>query len=141
MASELADAINMILETALFAEQKNEKLFETSNNLMVSNEEIKILKGMSILKDMQSTIEDDKKQNKSLKEKVGSLVKGNGKWKVIGKQLFHLQVLKPHLIIHAVTHIKKIVYTARSQAHIMDIHHGFNLCRLKHLRLVEPAYF
>jgi hypothetical protein len=72
---------------------------------------------------------------------VGSLVKGNGKWKEIGKQLFHLQVLKHHLLRHAVTHIKQKVYTARSLARVVDLHHEFNLCGVDHLRLVEPAYF
>jgi hypothetical protein len=47
---------------------------------MASNEDAAILNDMAILKDMQSTIEDEKKQKKSLKEKVGSLVKVNGKW-------------------------------------------------------------
>jgi hypothetical protein len=72
---------------------------------------------------------------------MGSLVKGNGKWKYIGKQLFHLQVLQPHLIRHAVTHVNQKLYTACSLARIMDLHHGFNLCELDHLCLVEPAYF
>jgi hypothetical protein len=140
MASELVVARNMLSETALFAELTKEELLETSTNLMALNEDATILNGMAILKDMQSTIEDEKKQKKSLKEKVGSLVKGNGKWKEIGKHLFHLQVLKPHLLHHAVTYIKQKVYTARSLARVMDLHHGFNLCGLDHLRLVEPAY-
>jgi hypothetical protein len=33
------------------------------------------------------------------------------------------------------------VYTERSLARAMDLHHGFNLCGLDYLRLVEPAYF
>jgi hypothetical protein len=141
MVSELVVAINILSETALFVELVKEELFETPTNLMLSNEYVTILNGMIILKDMQSIIEDKKKQKKSLKEKVGSLVKGNRKWKGIGKQLFHLQVLKPNLMRHAVTHIKKKVYTTCSLDRVMDPHRGFNLCVLDHLRLVEPAYF
>jgi hypothetical protein len=66
MASELAVARNMLSETALFAELMKEELFEMSTNLMESNEDATILNGMAILKDMQSTIEDEKKQKKSL---------------------------------------------------------------------------
>jgi hypothetical protein len=132
MSSELVVARNMLSETALFAELMKEDLFEMSTNLMASNEDATILNGMAILKDMRSTIEDDKKQKKSLNEKVGSLVEINGKWKEIVKQLFHLQVLKPHLILHAVTHIKQKVYTACFLARVVDLHHGLNLCGLDH---------
>jgi hypothetical protein len=140
MASELVVARNRLSETDLFAELTKEELFETSTNLMASHKDATILNGMAILKDIQSTIEDEKNHKKSLKEKVWSLVKGNGKWKEIGKQLFHLQVLKHHLLLHAVTHIKQNLYTTRSLARVMDLHNGFKLCRLDHLRLVEPAY-
>jgi hypothetical protein len=67
MASELVVARNMLSETALFAELTKEELFEMSTNLMASNEDATILNGMAILKDMQSTIEDEKKQRKGLK--------------------------------------------------------------------------
>jgi hypothetical protein len=98
MASKLVVARNMLSETSRFAEPMKEELFETSTNLMASNEDATIMKRMAILKDTQSTIEDEKKHKKSLKENMGSLVKGNGRWKYIGKQLFHLQVLKPHIL-------------------------------------------
>jgi hypothetical protein len=71
---------------------------------------------------------------------VGSLVKVNVKWKEIGKQIFHLQVLKLHLLRHAVTHIKQKMYTARSLARVVDLHHGSSLRGLDHLRLLEPTY-
>jgi hypothetical protein len=59
MDSKLVVARNMISETAIFTELENKELFETSTNLMASNEDATILNGMAILKDMQSTIEDE----------------------------------------------------------------------------------
>jgi hypothetical protein len=79
MASELVVASNMLSETALFAELTKEELYETSTNRMASNKDAKILNDMAILKYMQSTIEDEEKQKKSLNKKVGLLVKVNGK--------------------------------------------------------------
>jgi hypothetical protein len=133
MASGLVVARNMRSDTALFAELVKEELVKTSTNLMASNEDVTVMNGMTILKEMQSTIEDEKTQMKSLKGNVGSLVKGNGKWRDICKQVFHPQVLKPHLLLHAVTYIKQKIYTARLLVRVMD--------GLDHLHLVEPAYF
>jgi hypothetical protein len=64
MASDMVVVRNMLSETALFTELTKEELFETSTNLMVSNEDATILNCMTILKDMQSTIEDEKNRRR-----------------------------------------------------------------------------
>jgi hypothetical protein len=53
----------------------NDELFETSTNLMASNEDAKIMNGMAILKDMQSTIEDEKKTEEEFEGKGGVVSK------------------------------------------------------------------
>jgi hypothetical protein len=54
--------------------------------------------------------------------------------------LFRIQVLRPNIIEHSVTHIRDNTYTAKSVAKVMDFHHGFNLSGLDAFRLVEPNY-
>jgi hypothetical protein len=63
--------------------------------------------------------------------------KGRGKWKLISKRLFHNIVLTPLLIQLAVKHINYSVYTNHSMARVMDLHHGFNLCGLENMCLME----
>jgi hypothetical protein len=54
--------------------------------------------------------------------------------------LFRIQVLRPHIIEHSVTHIRDNTYIAKSMARVMDMHHGFKLSGLDAFRLVEPNY-
>jgi hypothetical protein len=123
-------ARKLVSENALFAEHVKEELYLTATDLMAVNEETAILKGMSLITEMQATLDDDASQKKSLRAKVGSLAKGARKWKGISKQL---SVLKSYLIRHTATHIKKNAYTAESIARVMDLHHGFNVCGLGRL--------
>jgi hypothetical protein len=73
----------MLSETALFAELTKEELFETPTNPMATNEDAAtILNDMAILKDMQSTIDDEKKTEEEFEGKGGVVSKM--KWKVEG---------------------------------------------------------
>jgi hypothetical protein len=85
-------------------------------------------------------MEAETNAERSLYQKLNPWANGIGKWKKIAKYLFGIQVLRPHIIEHSVTHICDNTYTAKSMARVMDLHHGFNLNGLGTFRLVEPNY-
>jgi hypothetical protein len=67
---------NLVSENALFAEHTKEELYETSTELMAANEETAILKAMSLLNEMQSTLEEYATQKRSLQAKNRVISKG-----------------------------------------------------------------
>jgi hypothetical protein len=83
-------------------------------------------------------MEAEADEGRSLYQKLNSRTNGTGKWKRIAKELFIIQVLRPHIIEHSVTHIRDNTYTAKSISRVMDLHHGFNLSGFDAFRLVEP---
>jgi hypothetical protein len=76
----------------------------------------------------------------SLYQKLNSWGNGTGKWERIAKEFFRIQVLRPPLINHSVTHICDNTYTSKSMAQVMDLYHGFNLRGSDVFHLVEPNY-
>jgi hypothetical protein len=120
-------------------EARNE-VFETSAKLLSANDDTPILEGLYQRRDFQETMEAEANAGRSLFQKLNLLANGAGKWKRIAKELFRIQVLRPHIIEHSVTHICDNTYTAKSMARVVDLHHGFNLSGIDAFRLVEPTY-
>jgi hypothetical protein len=56
-------------------------------------------------------------------QKINSWRSGAGKWKKIARELFRIQILKPHLIRLAGGHIRDTTYIAKSMARVMDLCH------------------
>jgi hypothetical protein len=67
---DLIVARNLVSENALFTEHVKEELYETATDLMVANEETTILKGISLLSEIQSTLDDYATQKRSLRGKI-----------------------------------------------------------------------
>jgi predicted nucleic acid-binding Zn-ribbon protein len=144
---ELADAAaglivarSAVLDAAIDIDEARKEVFETSAELLSANDDIAILEGLYRRRDFQETMEAEANAGRSLFQKLNSWANGTGKWKRIAQELFRIQVLRPHIIEHSVTHIRDNTYTAKSMARVMDLHHGFNLSGLDAFRLVEPNY-
>jgi hypothetical protein len=76
LSIDLIIARNLVSENALFAEYVKEELYATTKDIVAVNEENIILKGMSLLTEIQATLYDDASKKKSVTAKVGSLAKG-----------------------------------------------------------------
>jgi hypothetical protein len=85
-------------------------------------------------------MEAEANTGRSLYQKLNSWANGTGKWKRITKEFFIIQVLRPHIFEHSVTHICDNTYTAKSMDRVMDMHHGCNLSWLEDFLLIEPNY-
>jgi chromosome segregation ATPase len=131
---ELADAAaglivarSAVIDAAIDIDEARKEVFETSAELLSANDDIAILEGLYRRRDFQETMEAEVNTGRSLFQKLNSWANGAGKWKRIAQELFRIQVLRPHIIEHSVTHIRDNTYTAKSMARVMDMHHGFNL--------------
>jgi chromosome segregation ATPase len=147
MKQELVDAAaglivahGAVLDAAINIDEARNEVFETRAELLADNDDITILEGLYQRCDFQETMEAETNAGLSLYQKLNSWANGTGKWKRIAKELFRIQVLRPHIIEHSVTHIRDNTYTAKSMARVMDLHHGFNLSGLDAFLLVEPNY-
>jgi hypothetical protein len=108
--------------------------------LIGANEDFTVLEVLYRQRDFQDSVASQSNENRTLMQKLNEMTSGDGKWKRLAQQLFHIQILKPHLIKLSVKLIREKIYTATSMARVMDLHHGFNLCGLDAFHLVEPAY-
>jgi hypothetical protein len=106
---------------------------------MAVQEEYHVLNGMHINLELERALDDQQESERDVQSRLANAGKWRGKWKRIIKRLFHKIVLKPLLIQLTAKHIRFSVNTAHSMARVMDLHHGFNLCGLEDMRLIEPA--
>jgi hypothetical protein len=133
-------ARSTVLDAAIDIEEARNEVFETSAELLSANDDIAILEGLYQRRDLQETMEAEANAGRLLFQKLNSWANGADKWKRIANEFFRIQVLRPHIIEHSVTHIHDNTYTAKYMARVMDLHHVFNLSGLDAFRLVEPNY-
>jgi chromosome segregation ATPase len=139
-AAGLIVACSAVLGAAIDINEARNEVFETSAELLSANDDIAILEGLYRQRNFQEMMEAEANAGRSLFQKLNSWAYGAGKWKRIAKELFRIQVLRPHIFEHSVTHIRDNTYTDKSMARLMDLHHGFNLGGLDAFRLVGPNY-
>jgi hypothetical protein len=139
-AAGLIVARSAVLDAAIDIDEARKEVFETSAELLSANDNIAILEGLYRRRDFQEAMEAEENAGRSLFQKLNSWANGAGKWKRIAQELFKVQVLRPHIIEHSVTHIRDNTYTAKYMSRVMDLHHGFNLSGLDAFCLVEPNY-
>jgi hypothetical protein len=106
---------------------------------MAVQEDNHVLNGMHINSELEISLDDQHESERDVQSRLADADKRSGKWKRISQRLFHNIVLKPLLIQLTVKHIHYSVYTAHSMTRVMDLHHGFNLCGLENMRLIELA--
>jgi hypothetical protein len=139
-AAELIVARSVTLDAAIDIDEASNKVFETSAELLAANDDITILEGLYQRRDFQETMEAEANEGRSLYQKLNLWANGTEKWKRIAKELFRIQVLRPHIIEHSVTHIHDNMYTPKYTTRVMGLHHGLNLRGLDAFRLVDPNY-
>jgi hypothetical protein len=145
--AELADAAvklgvmrGDIVDASIKSEEARTQLFNPTEELIGANEDIAVLEGLYRQRDFQDYVAIQSNKDRTLMQKLNAMTSGEGQLKRLAQKLFHIQILKPHLIKLSVKHICKKTYSATSMARVMDLHHGFNLYRLDSFRLLEPAY-
>jgi chromosome segregation ATPase len=144
--AELADAAAKlivmrgdIVDASIEIEEARMQLFNTTGELIGANDNIAVLEGLYRQRDFQDSVTSQSNEDRTLMQKLNAMTSGDGKWKRLAHQLFNIQIL-PHLIKLSVENIREKTYTVTSMVRVMDLHQGFNLCRLDAFRLVEPAY-
>jgi chromosome segregation ATPase len=144
---ELADAATKlilirseIIDAAIDIDEARKQVFERSAKLLAANDDISILEGLYKRRDFQEMMEAETNQGRSLFQNLNSWANGTCKWKRIAEELFRLQALSPHIINHSVTHNHNTIYTSKSMARVMDLHHGFNISGIDAFCHVEPNH-
>jgi hypothetical protein len=139
-ATDLILARIVILDVAIDIDEERNQVLETSAKLLAANDDIAILKGLYQCNDFQETMEEEVNEGRPLYQKINSWANDTCKWKRIAQELFRIQLLRPHIIDHYVTHIRDNTYGGKSMTIVMDLYHGFNLSGIDVFCLVEPNY-
>jgi hypothetical protein len=138
-AAEFIAARGQVVEAAMDIEQASNQLFNTTSELIEANDDIHTLQGLNQRRDFQEVLAREREEDRTLLQNLYSWTSGEGKWKKLPCQLFSIQILGPHFIKLSFTRIRENTYTAKSIARVMGMHHGFKLCGLDAVSLVEPA--
>jgi hypothetical protein len=130
------DAVDAVMEV----EEATNQLFGTTTELIASQDDIGIIEGLYRRRNVQHAIDKQSEEDRSFFQKINALTSGEKKWKNLACQLFRVQILRPFLMTLSADNIRNKTYTKKSIARVIDMHHGFNLCGLDAMRLVEPVY-
>jgi hypothetical protein len=91
-------ACSAVLDASIDIYEARNEVFETSAELLSANDDIAILEGLYQRRDFQETMDAEANAGQSLFQKLHSWANGAGKWKRISKELFRIQVIRPHVI-------------------------------------------
>jgi hypothetical protein len=139
-AAELILARGNVVEAAIDIEEAKNQLFHITSELIGANDDIGILEGLYRCRDFQDNVAEQTEGSQSLFQKLNGWAIEQGERKRMARQLFQIEILRPHFIKMSFNNIRQNTYTPKSIARVMDLHQGFNLCGLDAFRFVEPAY-